>query len=161
MGVEVQNPNPLSAFQSNAAAPKRVRKTIAFDGTAGNGAVGTVALFTTTGRVMVQYVTKYCTETLEEAGATATIVLGTAGDTNCLGKVINATSLTANSWWGYSSVVADAPYVVGEAEADAGGALAIDGNVILTVGAQNVTNGTIVIDIWYYPITDDGALAAA
>jgi len=41
------------------------------------------------------------------------------------------------------------------------GGKAVSESVILTIGAADVTDGTLVIDMWYTPITDDGALAAA
>ena len=55
-------------------------KTITFTCAAAAGAVGTVAVFTVTGRGLVHYTSVFCTTLLTESGVTATISYGTAGD---------------------------------------------------------------------------------
>ena len=47
----------------------RLNKSIAFDGTAGNGATGTVTVYTITGQVQVVTFVPFCTESLAEAAS--------------------------------------------------------------------------------------------
>lgn len=37
----------------------------------------------------------------------------------------------------------------------------ISEDIIIDPLTQNITDGTLIIDCWYLPITDNGALAAA
>ena len=136
---------------------RHVRKTVAFDGTAGNGAVGTVDVFTLTGRIWAAAWSVYCTEDLVGAG---TLAMGTAGATTALmAGLADATTLDAGKWWDGADEAAVADAAPMSTTNTPGKAL--DGDVILTVGSTDITDGTIVIDLWYMPITDDGALAAA
>jgi len=137
-----------------------VRKTIAFDGTAGNGATGGVTVFTLTGRVLVEALTIFCTETLEEAAPTATVALGTATGTGNIISATSATTIAANDWWidatpgevGYANLVQTLSS--GPSQKD----FALSESLLITVATQDVTNGTLVIDAWYRPITDNGSL---
>ena len=152
---------PVVKVGSSPVPPIHARSTIAFDGAAGNGATGTVTVFTITGRVYIERFLAFCTENLVEAVATATLRCGGASDTDGLFDQLNATTLVNGDWW--------------EQAASIGGLVSLDGSitggyissqvqkmtdedVILTVGAQNITDGTIIFDVWYIPITDDGLL---
>lgn len=145
---------------------KPVRKTIAFDGTAGNGAVGTVTVFTIAGRVFVHKFGAFCTESLAEAAPTASITCGTTSQVT--GFFANptggATDLALNDWWG----AAAAATVPGLSSAGLNATSGATGsaqdkwcseNIILTIGTQNVTNGTLIFDIWYEPVTDGATLS--
>src|SRR3990167_9363100 len=119
--------------------PRHVRATVAF-----------------TGRVWVQAMTIFCTETL--AGATATVSLGTAsGVANLIGAT-TATTIAANDWWGDTS-----PAEIGilslEVTAPVLLNFVLSESPVIAVATQNVTDGTLVIDCWYEPITDNGFLA--
>lgn len=167
MGVEVQNPNPLSAFQSNAAAPKRVRKTIAFDGTAGNGNLGDIVpLFTITGRVLVMYVSPYVSEALVCSAPTGVELWlwgGTTGDLGSLGNFSYQADFTGAL--GVMTPENGPQPVAPNRFMDAGIPCAANigmyvKDAVAPAGAD-ITDGTIIVDLWYYPITDDGALVAA
>ena len=136
-----------------------VRKTVAFAGGVGTGAVGTVALFTITGRVIIEYRTAFCTETLEEAAPTATLEWGTASDTDALAGSTNATTIVNNDWWYQALSTAGAGGTSSALDNDF--PIAVSESLIFTVGAQNVTNGTLVLDLWWRPVSADGALVAA
>lgn len=161
-GIGVSASDVTTNLQAASAAPKRVRKTIAFDGTAGNGAVGTVALFTTTGRVHVASWTAFATETVVDAGGgtPATLVMGVDGDAAMFGggALDPADALTANKWWGAGNAVASGGV---NGASNYGNGWEVSVNIILSVWNEAISDGTIVFDFWYLPITDDGALVAA
>ena len=136
-----------------------VRKTVTFTGAAGAGAVGTVAVFTVTGRVIVPYNTVFCTTSLEEAAPTATIIMGVASDTDAFRSTSNAVDCDQNDW--LLTAASNAGVGVIGSVLDADYPIALSESIAFTIGAQNVTAGVLVCDIWYYPITDDGALVAA
>lgn len=144
------------------SSERHVRKTITFDGTTGNGEVGTVTVFPITGRVFVRRTTQFCTESLAEAGATATISMGTSADIDAFVAATNAVDIDVNEWWGAASPAAGSYQLLQSSTAGFQTAQAdkmLSQNIILTIGSQNVTDGTLVIDVWYEPITADGALA--
>ena len=141
---------------------QHARSTIAFDGAAGNGAQGTVDVFSITGRVLVTKLTAFCTESLE--GATSTVVLGVANDINGFIAQTVATVMDINQWWG--DATPDLGSVSIFTVSSSGQAIsltnkAISEDIIITVATADCTNGTIVFDVWYTQITDGGSLAAA
>jgi hypothetical protein len=143
------------------AAERHVRKTIAFDGTAGNGAVGTVSVFTTTGRVHVARYSVFATEAVVDAGGVtpATLAFGVTGYDSLLsddGVLDPADGLGLNQWWPFGAT-GQIGGVVGSTRNGNGWDISAD--VILTIANEAINNGTLVIDFWYYAITDDGALA--
>jgi len=141
-----------------------VRKTIAFDGSAGNGAVGTVLVFTITGRVAVQWVSAQCTENIVDAGGgtPAVMAMGVVDGESWIYSQLEPDGLPSGSFWttigGWSVAAGMVPYTIGDSFTGSG-PLAIVGNVIITVENEAITDGTLVIDFWYFPMTDDGALA--
>ena len=150
--------------QDPAVQEKHARSTIAFDGAAGNGAQGTVDVFSITGRVLVTKIIGFCTESL--AGATSTIELGDTTDTNGFIAQTTATDLDVNEWWGdttagstLSSMSIFTVSSSGQVVSLTNKAMSVD--IIILVGTADCTNGTIVFDVWYTPITDGGSLAAA
>lgn len=169
MGVEVQNPNPLSAFQSNAASavPKHVRKTIAFDGSANNGNLGDIVpLFTITGRVLVMYVSPYVSEALVCSAPTGVELILWAGTTSDIGR-IGSISYQADFTGAVGVMTPEdgpqpvAPYGFMDAGIPCAANIGMYVKDAVTPAGADITDGTIIIDIWYYPITDDGALVAA
>ncbi len=128
-------------------------KTITFDGTAGNGAVGTVTVFTITGRVIVTHWTVFCTDSLTEAGATASMSYGTAANTTLLTADATGgpTAIDVGEFW-----VDASPLAVETLSATMQKAISED--TILTIGTQNVTGGTLVFDVLYIPLTDGARL---
>jgi len=137
---------------------RHVRKTVTFDGGANNGNLGDdVPVFTLTGRVLVDMATAYVTVNLACASAAGTQIF--IRDFWDFKTTVVTTG--APQWWDYFN---------GGFNANAQTAnfswfnpLAVDRDVVLTVqdagGGADVTAGTIIVDIWYLPITDDGALA--
>lgn len=128
----------------------RVSKTIAFDGAAGNGAIGTVAVFTVTGDVMARAFAT-CSETL--AGATATVTLGSANTAAGFISSTTATGILAGRVWSDSSPASlDTP--IGD-RVIAGG-----DDIIITVGTANVTDGTLAVYCLWRPLSADGKVVA-
>jgi hypothetical protein len=126
-------------------------KTVSFDGTAGNGAVGAVSLFTVTGTVVFALVPR-CTESL--AGPTATFEVGISGDTAALVAQGTATDIDAGEFYasGSWSALNDIP---------ATKVVANGNDVIATIGTADVTDGTIEFYILWRPLSSDGNVVAA
>ena len=103
----------MTAFavpQLSTGGLTHVRKTVTFTGGAGAGAVGSVAVFTITGRVWVDVtgLSVFCTTDLVDAGggSPATLALGVTGNTSLLsgGAALDpADGLDANDWWAVSA----------------------------------------------------------
>ena len=136
----------------NSAREVHVRKTFQSTGTEMD--IGALVAFTITGRVLVKNVTVFCTETFVGA---ATVDLGVVGNTDILspGTIANATTFVTNDWW----VLSDGTTIPGGTpNVDWEQGVLISANVILSVGGANITDGTMIIDLWYTPITDNGRL---
>src|SRR3972149_2261352 len=138
----------------------RIRSVVEFDAT--HGPVGTVTVFTVTGRVFIEQLTCFCTTLLGSAGA-PTLSFGPVGNTALIIPVIAAAlDIDSNEWWAGATPVAGG---VSFGKAAAGGPTtaapnhAISANLILTVGTADITSGVLVFDVWYEPITEDGRLA--
>ena len=150
--------------RGNSSPLIHVRKTVAFDGTAGNGAVGTVNVFTITGRVIVERLSAYVSVVLASTSSLGTLSLGTTSDTVYFVNTSNYTDVVdkflttsgAGSKAGIAQQLGLKPY---------NGFTAVPSdmaeNMILTVATQPYTSGSIIFDAWYLPITDNGALVAA
>jgi hypothetical protein len=135
------------------AIPLHIRKTITFDDTAGGGEEDTnVVVATITGRVHVFQVFARCTTDL--VGATATISLGTPNDTDLFIALTTATDVDANDWWTSTTPTAGSVKVP-----DALVSVLLGEDLVIEPLTAGVESGVLVFDIWYEPITDDGALA--
>lgn len=132
-----------------------LRKTVAFDGAAGSGAVGAVALFTVTGAVIVRLV-PICTEDLV-CGAGATISVGTAATVAGLIAVTGATDIDAGDIW-----FAAAPATVLDTLTNSMTEMVIgDGaDIQADVLVDDITDGTIVFALWWTPVTSNGLVVA-
>jgi hypothetical protein len=137
---------------AGAPALERVAtKTITFDGTAGNGAVGTVAVFTVTGDVFLRFITARCSVDLVSAGA-GTIILGVASDTNVMNTVTTATTLDAGEWWvGGAATTATAGQI-----AASNNDVVVDGNIIITVATGDITAGALIFYAIWIPLSANG-----
>lgn len=132
----------------NARVPRKFIKTITFTGAAGLGAQGTVAIATVVGSVLLTHLTARCKTLL--AGASATVELGVAGNTEALIAQSTATDIDAGEFWQDTSPEAGvSPAIVDKA---------VTGNIILTVGTADVTSGVLEIVGYWLPLSDDGAL---
>lgn len=130
-----------------------IRKTVAFDGSSGNGAIGTVNLFKVTGAVRAK-ITAVCTEDL--AGDTATLEVGISGATTSIIPQATATDIDAGDIW--HDATPDAKI---EDESVAAYKIITDGSdVIATVGTANITDGTIAFLCEWMPVTADGKVEA-
>lgn len=131
--------------------PEKLIKTVTFDGTAGKGAVGTVAVATVTGRVIWLWGGVHCTTDL--TGASATISLGVAGNTAGLIAVTTAIDIDANEWWQNATPeLRISPAIMNQN---------ISGNLILTVAGANITAGVLEIAFYFLPLSDNGDIVAA
>lgn len=157
----------MATIPNQATGLRHVRKTISPNGGANNGLLGDqIPVFTTTGRVLVVYATAFVTNSLVCAAGGLTSIDLLVGGTTFFFSHSTVDLVTANKWWdtgGFQASFGDSQ----PADAISGGAThrpqAISGNVTLWVqddtGGANVTDGDIVVDFWYLPITDNGALA--
>ena len=137
-------------FSSN-----RSDKTVAFTGGVGLGQVGTVALYTVTGSVFV-YLMSVCTENLTEAAPTATVEVGYAGATAVLIAQTDAVDIDNGMVW-----LGNTP-AVRETLASIGGLFVADGaDIILTVAAQNVPDGTLTFYCFWTPLAPGSSVIAA
>ena len=133
----------------------RGNKLVEFTGGANLGAVGTVPLFTVTGSVWVT-VTSFCTESLTEAGATATISVGITGITAGLIALVNAVDIDIGEIW------FDATPVDMEVLTSVGGAFIGGGeDIFATIAAQDVDDGTLEFVCFWTPLSSDGLVVAA
>lgn len=139
-----------------ASTIKQNFKTVTFTGAAGAGAVGTVTIFTVTGRIYVHRLTAFCTTLLTEAGATATISLGVTGSTSFFIANTNAVDIDANEWWFDTT-----PDAAGFDISSSAGMFSsvINANVIATVGTQAVNAGVIVFEMLWEPILPGSTVA--
>lgn len=131
------------------------QKTVAFDGSTGNGEAGTVSIFTVTGEVLVALMSNYCSENLASAGA-PTLVLGVTGDTDLFITSTTALDIDAGLFW-----VSDTPTANGIAVPAALKDIAITDSIVATVGVADITDGTIRFDLYWMPLSADGKVAAA
>lgn len=150
---------PDMALATEVAKKKegiRIIVVITFDGGAGSGAVGVVDLLTITGGVDIS-LEAFCTTLLTEAGATATIEVGIAGNTAFIIAQTDAVDIDANEIWHDAT-----PDSTIELTSDASKEVTVYGSdIIITIGAQNVTAGVIVFSVIYTPRTSGASVVAA
>ena len=143
---------------------QRAVKTVTFTGGAGAGAVGSVAVFTVTGRVLVHAIAAFCTTDLTEALATASISLGTTNQTTRF--IANPTggpiAIDANEWWtGTTPTVGSIDITGGSAGATDQQSVLVSEAIILTIGTQAVNGGVLDIYCLWEPLSANGSLVAA
>lgn len=149
--------------RTRALKTARARSTITFANAAGEGAVGTVLVFTVTGRVFIHDLIAFCTVDVTEAVANATLSLGIAGSAGAFIATPTsfAADIDAGDWWNDASPQAGTVKASQELSQDSVGSrmVFVSSDIILTVGAQALTGGVIVFDAWYEPVTDNGLLS--
>ena len=142
--------------QTTGLATYRATKTAAFTAGAGTGDVGTFALFTVTGSVIVRIVAE-CTETVVEGVGGGTIEVGITGDTATIIAQTVATTLDANEIWHDATPDADI-----EALSVMGDFIIVNGmDIFATIAGQNITDGTVVFYCFWTPLGSTGAVVAA
>lgn len=141
------NPNSMQRdanrvpIQSDTAL--LISKQVAFSGAAGNGAVGSVPLFTVTGDVIA---TVYATCSEDLAGATATLEVGVSGLTAGLIAQTVATDIDAGEVWKDT-----APALIESLPTPS--IIANGADIIATVGTANITDGTLTFYCAYRPLS--------
>ena len=132
----------------------KVSKTITFTGAAGAGAVGSVALATVTGEVLIAIIAGRCTVSLASAGG-GDLALGVTGATTLFIGATTATGITstANIW------ASTTPNAQGIAAPAALKDIIIDSNLILTVGTGDITSGAIEFTLYYLPLSAGSGIA--
>lgn len=142
----------MTAIAVQGTGLRHVRKTITFNGGAGAGLAGSEILpFTLTGVVWIEKFVIRCTTNLGFSAGGCTLDVGVSGGTDWSLAGWDVTTLTAGEFVGGSN-----GYNVG------GGQLSND--VVAAAPAMkpavaNITSGVVVVDCFYRPVTDDGALA--
>ncbi len=136
----------------STAVLRHATSTITFSNTN-----GTVDVYTITGRVWVRRLTAFCTATLVEDGAVASIELGGATDLNAFIVQTNPSDISVNEWW-YDATPTGGVVIPDALQQDK----LTDEDIILTiVGGTDLDSGAIVFDVWYYAVTSDGQLVEA
>ena len=129
-------------------------KTITFDGTAGNGAAGTVSWFTVTGDVLIGTISGFCSVDL--TGATSTITLGVTNATALFIAATTCTTLDAGTFWVSTTATAN-----GIALPAATKDVIITQNIVTTIATADTTAGTLRVDIYWLPLSSDGLVVPA
>ncbi len=136
-----------------SSSPRAARKTHQVTASTGTTAID---LFTITGRVLILTFTAYCTETINPENGDETIEVGGATDPNGILPQITASTLDVTEWWVAAATGGVVPMPATTLD------MLTDEDIILTVaGTTGYDDGTVVYDVRYIPVTDDGALAAA
>lgn len=131
-------------------------KTITYTGAANLGQAGTnTTIFTVTGTILVVALVPVCTVNLDQALATATITLGTAGTTNLFIAATNSVDIDADDLW-----TAAAPATKSLALPAALKDIVVSGeNIVNACATQNTNAGAIRYDIYWLPLSSDAAVA--
>jgi len=143
----------VTTYMDAVSPSLRARKAITFTGAANLGAVGAVPLFTVTGKVIVDRIVAHCTEDLVGAG---TLALGVTGSTTLFIPATTGTDLDVGDLW-----LSNSPTAIGLALPAGLQNVAIAANIIGTVAANAITDGTLEIDVFFTPISADGGVVAA
>ncbi len=132
--------------------PRHFRRRITFTGAAGLGAVGTVAIATVTGEVLITHLTARCVTTIVTTTA-GEIELGVASNTaELIAQIADAGDLIATEYWNDAT-----PTQVNASDAIVDKVVAA--NIILTVGTSPMTAGVIDFSMFWLPLSADGNLA--
>lgn len=150
----------MATIPVQATGLRHVRKTINFDGGANNGNLGdTVPAFTGTGWYWPVRYTMRCTENMACTAPLATSMAFGIGD-GTVNNIVDGVPVDGASGKAYNEDAGawdDLGYTAFEQPKY------YTGNLGVTVqdggGGADVTDGTLIIDLWYFPVTDDGALA--
>lgn len=128
------------------------RKVVEFETDTPVGVVGEVDLFTVTGAVKA-LVLAVCTENLATGG---TVEVGTTANPAAIIAQTAGTNIDIGEIW------VDATPTVLECWTTAFGCMIGDGaDIVLTVRADDVTDGTLVFTCFWTPLTDGASVVAA
>jgi len=129
-----------------------VEKTVTFADVAGQGATGTVALFTVTGMILGRLIAQCTTEL---AGATATLAVGATGNTAGIIAQTTATDIDAGEIW--RGTTPD----IGIVESVNIKEWVLSQSIFATVATAAITSGVIKFVLCYYPLTQNANVVAA
>ena len=137
-------------------ATYRVTKTAAFTAGAGTGDVGTFALFTVTGDVIVKVIA-HVTETVVEGVGGGTIEVGITGATATIIAQAVATTLDVGEIWHDATPDIDIELLSVISEV-----ILVGGpDIFATIAGQNITDGTVAFYLFWTPLSSDGNVVAA
>lgn len=143
----------MTSIGRGASPVRHTRVSVTFDGTAGLGEFNTVVpLFTTTGSVLVHILTAECTVSL--TGASATVSLGTTSQVAQFIALATATTIDAGMFWTLATALAGAADIDGKQQL-----VVTNENILIDPLTADVTGGTLVVDVFYEPLTDNGLLS--
>lgn len=126
---------------------KRQTKTIVIDGTV-LGPIGSIPFLTIIGCVWIECLIVRCLTSL--TGASATLALGTVGNTTGLIAATTATSITAGLLWtGTSPATGVGSAIVNQAA---------NLNIIGTVATAGISGGSLEVDVYWLPLSANGNL---
>ena len=146
MTTTILAPTPVQAVH--------VIKTITFDWTSTLGAINTTTtFFTVTGECEILSLVPFCTVDLASADA-ATITLGVTSSTSLFLAATTATVIDVGEFWVNTTPVAN-----GVALPAAFKNIVVTDNVVGAVATGTITAGAIRMDLWYRPLSADGAMA--
>ena len=130
--------------------PNHFVQTIVFDGTSGLGLVNVaVSVARVTGRVLITNLGIYCSTTL--AGATATISLGSAGNTAAIIAATTATTIASGDWWQDATPAQQVDTAIKDTLLDAGG-------LQYEPLTATISGGTLALYLFWLPLSIDGQL---
>ena len=138
--------------------PQHATKTITFTAAGAGLNAAETAIFNVTGDVIVEYIVPFCLVDLTQAGATPTLALGVVGNTAIFLQGTTATAIDAGKFW-----LDTTPAEVGAIAVPAAcKQIAITANIQCIVGGtSNIDAGSIRFDVYWRPLSSDGAVVAA
>lgn len=145
-----------SSSMSIGSRIRTTRKTVTFTGGAGAGAAGgTVTVFTVTGDVYLHTLTAKCTTNLGEAGATATVALGTVNQATRFIAATNSVDIDANEWWVSTTPTA---YSIDLPDAMQSVIIGSGDDIVITCATQNTSSGVLEFVCNWESLSTDGTL---
>jgi len=156
MGIIPRDDNRVTAFDPSFGF--FTTKTMTFDGATTNdpgdfnGTGNPATLFTVTGAVRLKLLA-VCSVNL--AGATATVEVGTSSVTTGIIPLTTATEIDANEIWFDATPTTTIEPVASLVDN------VITANVIQTVRTADITSGAITYYAMWYPLSADGNVVAA
>ena len=131
--------------------PIHVTRTVTFTGGAGAGAAETAILFTVSGTILLDVYTAFISMSCASGGA-GTLALGVTGSGAFWTSATAVASLTSNKWiLGGSQAAAIGRDHIGGGSGSIG--QITNDNLTWTIGTSSFTQGVIVFDLFYTPLT--------
>lgn len=139
------------AHISRPSADPNIRslvRRVVFTGAAGLGAVGPVPLFTVTEGAIVRMIVAQAEEDLTDDGDGATLALGVIGSTSLFIGATDTDLIAAGLLWADT-----APDNPGVALPAALKDVAVNNDIIATVGTEAVTGGVLHVRLYWSPLS--------